>query len=293
MTLQTERINTVDQINAFLEGNEQVDYLPQERDDAYEFVRRTLVRIGYGRVGRSGKGAVREYLGKTTGLSRAQVTRLIAQYRQTGQVADRRRTNSGRPFERIYTAADIRLLAEVDEIGNQMCGPATGAVMRRAFEVFGDRRFERLASLSSSHLYNLRRSKTYRTKRTVWRHTKPTATRIGVRQRPVPEGQPGFVRVDTVHQGDRDGEKGTYAINLVDEVTQIEHIGAVARIAEAFLIPVLEELLVTLPFVVLGFHADNGSEYINRQVAELLNKLHIRQFTKSRARHSNDKSWVS
>ena len=292
VTLQTERINTVDQINAFLEGNEQVDYLPQERDDAYEFVRRTLVRIGYGRVGRSGKGAVREYLGKTTGLSRAQVTRLIAQYRQTGQVADRRRTNSGRPFERIYTAADIRLLAEVDEIGNQMCGPATGAVMRRAFEVFGDRRFERLASLSSSHLYNLRRSKTYRTKRTVWRHTKPTATRIGVRQRPVPEGQPGFVRVDTVHQGDRDGEKGTYAINLVDEVTQIEHIGAVARIAEAFLIPVLEELLVTLPFVVLGFHADNGSEYINRQVAELLNKLHIRQFTKSRARHSNDNALV-
>ena len=45
VTLQTERINTVDQINAFLEGNELVDYLPRERDDAYEFVRRTLVRI--------------------------------------------------------------------------------------------------------------------------------------------------------------------------------------------------------------------------------------------------------
>ena len=293
MTLQTERIRTVDQVRAFLEGNVQVDYLSQDRDGAYEFVRRTLVRIGYGALGRSGKGAVREYLAKTTGLSRAQVTRLIAQYRQTGQVADRRRVNSGRPFERVYTAADIRLLAEVDEIGNQMCGPATCAVMRRAFEVFGDRRFERLASLSSSHLYNLRRSKTYRAKRTVWQHTKPTATRIGARQRPAPEGQPGFVRVDTVHQGDRDGEKGTYEINLVDEVTQFEHIGAVARIAETFLIPVLEELLVTLPFVVLGFHADNGSEYINRQVAELLNKLHIRQFTKSRARHSNDKSWVS
>ena len=293
VTLQTERINTIDQVHAFLEGNEQVDYLPQERDGAYEFVRRTLVRIGYGRLGRSGKGAVREYLGKTTGLSRAQVTRLIAQYRATGQVADRRRTNSGRPFERIYTAADIHRLAEVDEIGNQMCGPATCAVLRRAFEVFGDRRFERLAYLSSSHLYNLRRSKTYRTKRTVWRHTKPTATRIGVRQRPRPEGRPGFVRVDTVHQGDRDGEKGTYAINLVDEVTQFEHIGAVARISESFLIPVLEELLDTLPFVVLGFHADNGSEYINRQVAEMLNKLHICQFTKSRARRSNDKSWVS
>ena len=292
VTLQTERLCTVDQINAFLEGSDPVDYSPEDRDGIYEFVRRTLVGIGYARLGRIGKGAVREYLGKTTGLSRAQVSRLIGQYRATGRVVDRRRGNSGRPFARVYTAADIRLLAEVDEIGNQMCGPATCAVMRRALEVFGDRRFERLAYLSSAHLYNLRDSKTYRAKRTVWQHTKPTATRIGARQRPEPQGRPGFVRVDTVHQGDRDGEKGVYAINLVDEVTQFEHIGAVARISEAFLIPVLQALLVELPFVVVGFHSDNGSEYINRQVAELLNKLHVRQFTKSRARRSGDNALV-
>ena len=52
-------------------------------------------------------------------------------------------------------------------------------------------------------------------------------------------------------------------------------------------------MLVTLPFAVLGFHADNSSEYVNHQVAGLLNKLHIPDFTKSRARRSNDKSWVS
>ena len=293
MTLQTERLCTIDQIRAFLNGNETVDYHPQDRAGAYEFVRRTLVRIGYDRLRRPDKGTVRKYLAKTTGLSRAQVTRLIAQYRETGQVADRRQRNSGRPFERVYTAADIHLLAEVDQIGNQMCGPATCAVMRRQFEVFGERRFERLAYLSSSHLYNLRSSGIYRAKRTLWHHTKPTTVQIGVRQRPEPGGRPGFVRVDTVHQGDRDGEKGIYVINLVDEVIQFEHIGAVAKITEAFLIPVLEELLVTLPFTILGFHADNGSEYINHQVAAMLNKLHIHLFTKSRARHSTDKSWVS
>ena len=32
--------------------------------------------------------------------------------------------------------------------------------MRREFEVFGQRRFERLARLSNGHLYNLRRSRT-------------------------------------------------------------------------------------------------------------------------------------
>ena len=98
--------------------------------------------------------------------------------------------------------------------------------------------------------------------------------------------------MDTVHQGDRDREKGVYHINLVDEVTQFEHVGAVVAISEAFLPPVLEEMLVTLPFVVLGFHADNGSEYVNHQMAGLLNKLHVPDFTKSRARRSNDNALV-
>ena len=74
----------------------------------------------------------------------------------------------------------------------------------------------------------------------------------------------------------------------MDEVTQYEHIGSVEAISEGFLIPVLEALITAYPFVIQGFHADNGSEYINHQVAALLNKLHIGQFTKSRARRSND-----
>ena len=39
--------------------------------------------------------------------------------------------------------------------------------------------------------------------------------------------------------------------------------------------------------VILGFHSDNGSEYINRTVATLLEKMRVEQ-TKSRSRHSND-----
>ena len=62
---------------------------------------------------------------------------------------------------------------------------------------------------------------------------------------------------------------------------------SVERISERFLIPVLGAILETFPFILKGFHADNGSEYINRRVADLLNKLNI-EFTKSRPRHSND-----
>jgi hypothetical protein len=73
----------------------------------------------------------------------------------------------------------------------------------------------------------------------------------------------------------------------VDEVTQWQVVGATAQISEAWLLPVLEAMLAQFPFQVRGFHSDNGSEFINHTVANLLNKLLVEQ-TKSRPRHSND-----
>ena len=209
-----------------------------------------------------------------------------------GAIWDRRGGARGRPFARQYSGADIRLLAEVDEAFEQMSGLATREILSRQYEVFGDPRFERLATISNGHIYNLRASSTYCAKRTVWTKTRAVTVSIGLRQAPQPDGRPGHVRVDTVHQGDRDGEKGVYLINLVDEVTQFEFVGAVVGISERFLVPLLEGLLLSFPFPILGFHADNGSEYINHRVAALLEKLRVGRFTKSRARHSNDNALV-
>jgi transposase InsO family protein len=125
--------------------------------------------------------------------------------------------------------------------------------------------------------------------------TETTAPRtqlaIGVRRRPDPRGRAGFLRVDSVHQGDHEGMKGIYYINVVDCVTQIQLVVAVAGISEAFLLSALRSILEDLPLKVLGFHSDNGSEYINYRVAKLLQKLLIEQ-TKSRARRSNDNALV-
>jgi len=115
--------------------------------------------------------------------------------------------------------------------------------------------------------------------------------KIGERGRPDPKGKPGYIRVDTVHQGDLNGQKGVYHINAVDEVTQWETVASVERISEAYLGPVLESMLAGFPFVIKGFHSDNGSEFINNTVARLLNKLLIR-FTKCRPRHTNDNGLV-
>ena len=121
--------------------------------------------------------------------------------------------------------------------------------------------------------------------------TKPSSCKYGERRRPDPQGRPGFIRVDTVHQGDLNGVKGVYHINTIDEVTQWEAIGCVEKISEHYLVPVLKDLLSQYPFRILGFHSDNGSEYVNKRVVKLLNKLLI-EFTKSRARHTNDQALV-
>jgi hypothetical protein len=133
-----------------------------------------------------------------TGLSRAQSTRLIGSYIKAGRIALK---PSLRPrFHRHYTAADLQLLAFVDEAHEQLSGPATRHILKREFEVYGKPEFERLARLSNGHLYNLRRSPRYGLRH--YEKTRPTAVRIGERKKPAPNGQPGFLRIDTVHQGD-------------------------------------------------------------------------------------------
>jgi len=97
--------------------------------------------------------------------------------------------------------------------------------------------------------------------------------------------------VDTVHQGQKDGVAGLYHINVVDTVTQWQVVGCVEAISERYLLPVLAALLHQVPFVIRGFHCDNGSEFINHNVARLLGKLLIEQ-TKSRAYHSGDNGLV-
>ena len=154
------------------------------------------------------------------------------------------------------------------------------------YHVYGDRR---LAGISNGHIYNLRKSRAYRTGRLTFRETRSTPVGFGVRRKPRPDGRPGFLRVDTVHLGDPGGRKGAY---VVDEVTHFQHLGAVPRITQQFMVPVLKDLISAFPFTVKAFHADNGSEYINREVADLLDRLHIPTFTKSRPRRSNDNALV-
>ncbi len=282
--MQEAKLQTVAQIEAFLAGTQEVGFV-MPKGERNGFIVRTLKRLGYSNHNKAGKGVLLRYFMRMTGLSRQQLTRLVGSYVRFGKIGKSKKTHQG--FVARFTAADIALLAQVDVLHNTLSGPATKKIMERALTVFGDQRFEHLAGISVAHLYNLRASKPYQAKRRHWTKTRSTKIPIGTRRAPQPNGKPGYIRIDSVHQGDQDGVKGVYHINAVDSVTQFQLVATCEKISEAYLLPVLERLLEDFPFEILGFHTDNGSEYINHQAAALLQKLLV-EFTKSRPRHSND-----
>jgi transposase InsO family protein len=279
-------LKTIEQLEQFLTGTQSIAFLvASNKKDIYRDIQRTLVKFRYSTLNKGSKDVVVCFLIKITGYSRQQLTRLIKQYCGTGKIERQQRTYQG--FERLYTTEDIRLLASLDERHSTLSGPATKKLCERALNIFQQTQYQRLAGISVAHLYNLRKSKPYLRQRYTFEKTRPKVALIGERKKPRANGEPGFIRIDTVHQGDQDKQKGVYHINAVDEMTQFEVVCTVEKISEQYLIPAVEQLLDCFPFVIKGFHSDNGSEYINYKVAALLSKLLI-EFTKSRSRQTND-----
>lgn len=281
------KLITLDQVRAFLSGTADVAFTPAAEDAArYADIMGVLRRFRYAQLKRPDKGLLLRYLRSVSGYSRQQVTRLVTQFLDTGKIEQHYRAPLA-GFTRKYTDEDVRRLADLDALHGTLSGPATKCLMQRAHHLFNDARFVRLQHLSVAQLYNLRKRRAYQAVRVTLTKTRPTTIKIGVRRAPRPEGLPGYIRIDSVHQGDLDGIKGLYYINAVDCVTQWELVASCEKISEAFLLPVLKQLLANFPFVLHGFHADNGSEYVNHKVAEMLNKLNL-EFTRSRPRSSND-----
>ncbi len=284
--MTTKNLTTVERLEQFLQGNQRVAFsVLGNKTERYQFIEETLIKLSYLTLSKKDKGTVIRYLIKITDYSRPQLTRLIRQHAERGHIRWRPCRTNG--FDVKYEKKDVQLLARTDELHDTPCGHRTKKLCERAYHVFNDQRYEGLADLSVSHLYNLRASDCYQHQRRIFTKTNPRQVAIGERKKPCPGGKPGYIRIDTVHQGDQDKKKGVYHINAVDEITQFEIVCSVEQISERYLLPALEQMLDSFPFCILGFHSDNGSEYINRRVAALLEKLLI-EFTKSRSRHSND-----
>ena len=289
LTMDDTQINTINEVKEFLNKKDKIQFKRQNQTQAYAWIEDILVKFFYIKLSKADKGILRTYLAFITGYSRAQITRLITQYLRTGyvQVTEYQRHS----FSRKYEDADLKLLAYTDELHEFPNGNAVKTTLKRLAAL--DPQYKSIAEISVSHIYNLRKRPAYQriTRRFEKTKSKHGRIAIGQRQQPQPCGRPGFIRIDSVHQGDRLKTKGVYHINSIDEVTQFEFIGAVQAPTEEHMLPLLRQLINAYPFKILGFHADNGSEYLNFQVAAMLNKLLIK-LTKSRPRHSNDNALV-
>src|ERR1039457_2418117 len=169
--------------------------------------------------------------------------------------------------------------------------PATRRILEREGEEYGHQEYARLTQISVGHLYNLRKRPDYRKQVAFYEATRPAKISIAERRRPDPQGRPGYLRVDTVHQGDWDGHKGVYHINSVDAVTQWEVVGYVPIISAESPELLLEVLMAQHPVPIRGFHVDNGSDYSKHVMAKLLGDSLV-EFTKSRAYQSSDNALV-
>ncbi len=288
--MQDDQIVSLSQLKEFSKlNNEGVKFTAKDKKERNLWMENVLNKFSYFSGQKKDKTIVKNYIARMTGLSKTQVKKLIAKKRKFGKIISTR--DNCHCFKRKYSPVDIALLIKTDNIHNRLSGPAIKGVLKREFGIFHKQEYKNVSQISVSHIYNLRKTRQYTSHSLNVKKTNATKVLIGQRIKPENSGVPGYLRVDTVHQGDMEKEKGVYHINIVDEVLQWEIIGCVERISEQYLKPLLEDLLNQFPYVILNFHSDNGSEYINKVVSQLLNKLIIKQ-TKSRARHCNDNGLV-
>lgn len=280
--MDDSRLNNITELQAFLKGSQKLVVSLEDSpiSEKYKFISATVFKFRYFKLGRKDKRVVLLYLKKITGYKHTQLFRLVERARVGNLV--RHKYVRTKP-SKIYTAGDIKLLEKTDELHLRLSERATLEILRREFEVFGHNEFERVSSVSHSHITNLRHSLVYKS---GWiNHTKARQVQIGKTQKPESFGRPGSIRVDAVNQRD------IYHINAVDEVTQWEVVFCVPQITEDWMLVALKEIFREFPFKIFNFHSDRGHENINYQIADYLQKLLIKQ-TKSRSYHSNDNALV-
>ena len=287
--MNDSQIKTLAELKEFLQSTSRIFFQRQSQSETYDWIKKVLKRFQYFQLKKLEKGLVQDYIRHMTRYSQSQVTRLISLFFETEDIQFS--TSQRNKFPTKYSKEELGILAQTDELHgfpNAVSLKYILASMARQ-----DSKFKNIVDICVAHIYNLRRSAGYHQLTRRFQKTKPSIAgkKIGLRQKPEPRGRPGFIRVDTVHQGDRNGVRGVYHINTIDEITQFECVAAVEQITQDILIPILKQLLNWYPFKILGFHADNGSEYINQYVVGMLNELLI-QLTKSRPRHSNDNALV-
>lgn len=284
ITMENSRLVSIIQLKEFLAGTKQTTLSLQTKKEKYHFIKETFDQFTYTTLKKKDRGILRRYIRKVTGYSTSQITRVLVKSFYGDPLQDKYKRHI---FVRKYTSSDILLLAKTDNLHGRLNGIATRVILRKEYEKFHKEEYKRISQISVAHIYNLRQTKKYSYETLTFTQTQAGKRDIGVRKKPEPNGKPGYIRVDSVHQGDKQKEKGVYYINSVDEITQWQIVLCTEKISEEYLKPIIEMLFDQYPFKIIEFHSDNRSEYINRWLVTLLNKLLIK-LTENRSRKTTD-----
>jgi len=273
-------MESIEDVRSLIKGSERVVLKAKTIEDRYEVISDMVHHFNYLHLHKKDKQVILAALKIFTGYKRSQLHHLI----ESALLG----TLSKKPYHRQnayhkYSTFDIGLLEKTDELHYRLAGAATHEILRREYEIFHHAQYENVSHVSISHINNLRAEERYKAK--YLHHTQARLVAIGETAKPETNGNPGSIRIDTVHQSD------VFHINSVDEITQWEIAICVPHISEAYLYPALKLLLAQYPFHIFNFHSDRGCEFINKLIAQLLNKLLIHQ-TKSRSKHCNDNALI-
>lgn len=77
---------SLEEIRRLLEASEGIRFAGVKRAQVYDWIELVLCEQEYARQGKASRGLLRRYIEKMTGMSRAQVTRLIGRYMASGRV---------------------------------------------------------------------------------------------------------------------------------------------------------------------------------------------------------------
>jgi len=282
ITMDDSHLINVIQLQQFLKASQKVVVSLEEASikEKYSFIEKTVKQFTYPKLSKKEKRIVFAYLHKVTGYKKGRLYQLLGRAENgTLKKALYVRTHPAK----IYVVKDIKLLEKTDELHLRLSEDATKEILRREFELFGNSKYQTIAKVSHSHISNLRHSNLYKSS---WiNHTKARQIPIGETRKPENYGKPGSIRVDSV------SHKDVYHINSVDEIAQWEIVFCVPQLSESCMRIALEEILSEYPFIIFNFHSDRGHETINYVVADLLQRLVIKQ-TKSRSYHSGDNALV-
>ena len=206
ITMNDSHMITIDQIREFAK----LDMSPKlgfpSKKEKYKWIDTVLIRFRYRSLKKNDKGVVRKYIQKMTSLSDSQITKII--YRKKNKKSSSSKKKRRNSFVKKYGVEDISLLVKTDNLHGRVSGPATKEVLEREYNVFGKTDYFNISHISISHIYNLRKTRQYESHSLTVNKTCSVSIPIGERRKPEPYGKPGYLRVDSVHQGDKDKEKG-------------------------------------------------------------------------------------